>query len=132
MSSTRYFKFTELNRAKWNPRVELKPSDREYQDIHNSIKEFGFLGGGVVNIRGGKNTLVGGHQRVTVMTGMATDYSAGSTAQRILRMRSDAELRQADFYVGKEKVTRRACEMEQERRAGAREYARYQRERGEY
>lgn len=68
--TTKHFNFDQINRAKWNPRVDLKPSDPEYQAIHGSLKKYGFLGGGVVNVRKGKNTLIGGHQRVTIMQDM--------------------------------------------------------------
>jgi DNA modification methylase/ParB-like chromosome segregation protein Spo0J len=66
--NSRHFQFDEINFAKYNPRVSLKPADKEYQDIRSSLQEFGYLGGGVVNVR--TNTLVGGHQRVTVMRDM--------------------------------------------------------------
>lgn len=61
------------------------------------------------------------------------DLDAGSdVVKRIIRGKSDTELRQADFYVGQRKVTRRECELERDRRYAARQYAAKQRERGEY
>ena len=56
---------SELKPAKYNPRKELKPGDKEYEKIKNSIETFGFADPVVVNKRTG-NTIVGGHQRVRV------------------------------------------------------------------
>jgi DNA modification methylase len=59
----------DLVPADYNPRKALKPGDKEYEKIKNSITEFGFADPCVVNKRGGedgKYIIVGGHQRVTV------------------------------------------------------------------
>ncbi len=58
-----------LKAADYNPRKELKPGDKEYEKIKNSIQEFGFVDPVVVNERTseeGTYIIVGGHQRVTV------------------------------------------------------------------
>ena len=34
-------KIEKLNPAKYNPRLDLQPEDKEYQDIKKSIVEFG-------------------------------------------------------------------------------------------
>lgn len=60
----------ELKPAKYNPRKALKPGDREYERIKNSITEFGFADPLVVNK---DMTIVGGHQRLTVA--MALGYT---------------------------------------------------------
>lgn len=73
MTTTRRFKFSEITRAKYNPRVALKPSDPEYGEIRNSIAEFGMVGGLVVNTRTNPPTLVGGHQRITILEDMGQD-----------------------------------------------------------
>ena len=54
---------TELKPAAYNPRKKLKPGDKEYEKIKNSIKEFGFADPLVVN---SDMTIIGGHQRLTV------------------------------------------------------------------
>jgi len=54
---------TELKPAEYNPRKKLKPGDREYEKIKNSIQEFGFADPLVVNA---DMTIIGGHQRLTV------------------------------------------------------------------
>ena len=56
-------KVTDLNPASYNPRKKLKPGDREYQKIKDSITEFGFADPLVVN---SDMTIIGGHQRLTV------------------------------------------------------------------
>lgn len=52
-----------LKPATYNPRKKLKPGDREYEKIKNSIEEFGFADPLVVN---SDMTIIGGHQRLTV------------------------------------------------------------------
>jgi site-specific DNA-methyltransferase (adenine-specific) len=64
-------KIADLIPATYNPRKALKPGDKEYEKIKNSISEFGFADPVVVNKRTaekGKYVIVGGHQRVTVAT----------------------------------------------------------------
>ncbi len=55
----------KLTAAKYNPRVELKAGDKEYEKLKRSIQEFGFVEPIIWN----KNTgnVVGGHQRLTVL-----------------------------------------------------------------
>ena len=52
-----------LKPAAYNPRKKLKPGDKEYEKIKNSIVEFGFADPLVVNA---DMTIIGGHQRLTV------------------------------------------------------------------
>lgn len=52
-----------LKPAAYNPRKKLKPGDKEYEKIKNSITEFGFADPLVVNT---DMTIIGGHQRLTV------------------------------------------------------------------
>lgn len=54
---------SELKPAAYNPRKKLKPGDKEYEKIKNSIEEFGFVDPLVVNA---DMTIIGGHQRLTV------------------------------------------------------------------
>ena len=58
-----------LKPAAYNPRKKLKPGDKEYEKIKNSIEEFGFADPLVVNA---DMTIIGGHQRLTVA--MALGY----------------------------------------------------------
>ena len=54
----------QLRPAAYNPRKALKPSDKEYQKIKNSIQEFGYVEPIIVNY---DMTVIGGHQRLTVL-----------------------------------------------------------------
>lgn len=62
-ATLRVIKVDELNPASYNPRKKLKPGDKEYQKIKDSITEFGFADPLVVN---SDMTIIGGHQRLTV------------------------------------------------------------------
>lgn len=54
----------ELKYANYNPRKKLKPEDKEYQKIKKSIEEFGYVEPIIINK---DNTIIGGHQRLTVL-----------------------------------------------------------------
>ena len=53
-----------LKPAEYNPRKQLKPKDKEYQKIKNSIEEFGYVDPIIVNK---DYTVIGGHQRINVL-----------------------------------------------------------------
>ena len=57
-------KIEKLNPAVYNPRKDLQPEDKEYQDIKRSIVEFGLVEPLVVNK---DMTVIGGHQRLKVL-----------------------------------------------------------------
>lgn len=57
-------KIADLRPADYNPRKALKPGDSEYEKIKNSIAEFGYVEPVIVN---SDMTIIGGHQRVTVL-----------------------------------------------------------------
>ena len=52
-----------LKPAEYNPRKKLKPGDKEYKKIKQSMEEFGFADPLVVNK---DMTIIGGHQRLSV------------------------------------------------------------------
>jgi DNA modification methylase len=56
----RPFKLSELNPATYNPR---KISDANMQGLQNSISRFNCVELIIVNVRDGRNVIVGGHQR---------------------------------------------------------------------
>ena len=58
-------KLKDMKPAKYNPRKNLKPEDVEYQQIKNSIDEFGFIQPIVWNERTGN--IISGHQRVNIL-----------------------------------------------------------------
>ena len=54
----------DLNPAEYNPRKRLKPGDKEYEKIKQSLLKFGYVDPIIVN----KDlTVIGGHQRLTVL-----------------------------------------------------------------
>lgn len=59
---------TELLPADYNPRKDLKPGDPEYEKLKRSIEEFGYVEPVIWNKTTGR--VVGGHQRLKVLTGM--------------------------------------------------------------
>ena len=65
---------SSLNPAPYNPRVQLKPGDAEFESLRRSMGSFGCVEPLVWNQRTGH--LVGGHQRLAVLRAMA---GAGAT-----------------------------------------------------
>ncbi len=54
----------DLIPAEYNPRIQLKPGDKKYEDLKNSIQKFGYIDLVIIN----KNfKIVGGHQRLPVL-----------------------------------------------------------------
>ena len=66
-------KFKDVNRAPYNPRVELKPGMPEYEKLNKSIDKFDQVLPMVYNSRSGN--LVGGHQTMTVLENRGIDES---------------------------------------------------------
>ncbi|MFA9457415.1 site-specific DNA-methyltransferase [Halalkalibacter sp. AB-rgal2] len=56
---------SNINQAPYNPRIDLKPGDTEYEKLKRSIEEFGYVEPLVWNKRTGN--LVGGHQRFKIL-----------------------------------------------------------------
>lgn len=56
---------TKINPAKYNPRIDLKPGDEEYDKLKRSIEQFGYVEPLVWNEQTGN--LVGGHQRFKIL-----------------------------------------------------------------
>ncbi len=68
---TAIVKINELNPAKYNPRVTLKPGDKEWEALKNSIERFGVATPLVVNKA--TMTLISGHQRLNVLKNNGID-----------------------------------------------------------
>lgn len=58
-------KISEINPAAYNPRIDLKPGDKEYEKLKKSIDTFGYVEPLVWNRR--TRNLVGGHQRLKIL-----------------------------------------------------------------
>lgn len=54
-----------MNPSEYNPRKDLKESDKEYQAIKNSLETFGLLSPIIWNKRTGH--IIGGHQRFKIL-----------------------------------------------------------------
>lgn len=65
-------KIADLNPAKYNPRKELKPGDKEFEKLKNSIEHFGYVELIVVNTAN-HNTVISGHQRLNVLRYLNVD-----------------------------------------------------------
>ena len=59
----------DLRPAEYNPRKQLQPGDAEYEKIKNSLLHFGYVDPIIINKDG---TIIGGHQRATVMKDLGT------------------------------------------------------------
>ncbi len=58
-------KIDQINPAAYNPRLDLKPGDPDYDKLKKSIETFGYVEPLVWNSRTGN--LVGGHQRFKIL-----------------------------------------------------------------
>ena len=58
----------KLNAAPYNPRIDLKPGDKDYEKLKKSILTFGYIDPIIVNKRG--HVVVGGHQRLKILQEM--------------------------------------------------------------
>jgi len=56
---------SKINPAAYNPRVDLKPGDKDYEKLKDSITTFGYVEPLVWNSKTGN--LVGGHQRLKIL-----------------------------------------------------------------
>lgn len=63
-------RLTDLKPAEYNPRKALTPEDAEWQKIKNSIEKFEYIDPIIINKDG---TIIGGHQRYSVMTALGYD-----------------------------------------------------------
>lgn len=62
----------DISPASYNPRVDLRPGDIEYDKLRRSIEEFGYIDPIIYNKRTG--AVVGGHQRLKVLRDLGYDY----------------------------------------------------------
>lgn len=61
----------QLNVASYNPRIDLKLGDNDYEKLKKSILTFGYIDPIIVNKQG--NVVVGGHQRLKILQEMGRE-----------------------------------------------------------
>jgi ParB-like chromosome segregation protein Spo0J len=66
-------RLAELHTADYNPRKNVHDDPVFYERLYKSISKFQYIDPIIVNIRDGKNIIVGGNQRYTVLCDMAED-----------------------------------------------------------
>ena len=96
------FRLSELNPATYNPR---QISDSALAGLSNSLKRFGCVEPIIINVRGGKNTIVGGHQRHKALLAMhGGDYECacvvvdlGEADEKLLNLSLNNPEIQGDF-----------------------------------
>lgn len=64
-------RISEMERAEYNPRVELLPGDDEYEKLKRNIDRFGMVVPVIWNRR--TNRVVSGHQRLAVLENMGVE-----------------------------------------------------------
>ena len=85
---------SDLKPAEYNPRIPLRPEDKEYQDIKRSIEDNGYLDPIVINYDG---TIIKGHQRRTVMM----DLGIKEAEVVVLEIRDKGKEKQANIALNK-------------------------------
>ena len=102
----RPFRLNELNPAPYNPR---KISDENLQGLQSSISRFNCVQLIIVNIRDGRNVIVGGHQRHRALSNLhGLDYEVdcvtvdlSEAEERLLNIALNNPEIQGEFDFGK-------------------------------
>lgn len=80
---TKIIKIEDINPAKYNPRIQLKPGDVEYEALKNSLEKFGTVSPLLINKTTGN--LVSGHQRLNILKQL------GETETEVILIEIDEE-----------------------------------------
>ena len=86
-------RIADMERAEYNPRVELMPGDDEYEKLKRNIERFGMVVPVIWN--GRTNRVVSGHQRLTVLMNEGVtevDVSVVDLTARLSRTTTYAEI----------------------------------------
>jgi len=108
------FKLAELREAEYNPR---QISDEAMAGLENSISRFGCLELIIVNTRGGRNTIIGGHQRFKalqaqgVKQALCVTVNCSKADERLLNITLNNPHIQGEFIDGLDQYI---TELEQE------------------
>lgn len=66
-------RLSELVSDETNPRKPVRDEPEFYEKLYNSLKQWGYKDPIIVNIRNGKNTIIGGNQRYAILCDMAKE-----------------------------------------------------------
>jgi ParB-like chromosome segregation protein Spo0J len=97
------FDLADLNAAKYNPRTI---SDEAMAGLTKSIERFGCVEPIVVNVRGGRNRIVGGHQRLKALLGLGhrratcVTVDCGDAAEKLLNITLNSQYLRGEFTDG--------------------------------
>ena len=86
-------RIADMERAEYNPRVELMPGDDEYEKLKRNIDRFGVVVPVIWNKR--TNRVVSGHQRLTVLMNEGVTETELLTLAAALESRSEHPLAKA-------------------------------------
>lgn len=75
-------RLSDLRPAEYNPRIELKPGDPEYENIRKSIEAFGYVDPIIINADG---TIMGGAPKVQRSPGSRIHGSPGGCLRSFQR-----------------------------------------------
>lgn len=78
----RKLKLSEIHLADYNPRKKVHDMPDFYEFLYKSLLRFGYINPIVVNIHDGKNIIVGGNQRYSIICDMAED--AGKNKEEVM------------------------------------------------
>jgi ParB-like chromosome segregation protein Spo0J len=70
-------KLSDIHVADYNPRKSVHDDPEFYERLYKSITTFDYIDPIIINTRDGKNVIVGGNQRYTVLCDMAEDAGLG-------------------------------------------------------
>lgn len=71
--NVKQMKLSEIHTADYNPRKSVHDLPEFYEQLYSSLLKLGYVSPIIVNVKDGKNIIVGGNQRYTVLSDMAED-----------------------------------------------------------
>ena len=95
------FKLSQLKAAEYNPRII---SDDALDGLANSISRFGCVEPIVVNVKGGANTIIGGHQRFRALEKLGIEeaicvtISCNKSDEKLLNLSLNNPAIQGEFF----------------------------------
>jgi ParB-like chromosome segregation protein Spo0J len=66
-------KLSDLVSPEYNPRISVRDDEEFYDKLTRSIQKLGYIDPIIINVKGGKNTIVAGNQRFAILSDIARD-----------------------------------------------------------